>query len=53
MCFVGIVGFIFAQAKIFLVSVLFFCLLNSIDVLQAKKVLGLELQWFLFFFLKL
>jgi len=49
MCFVGIVGFIFAQAKIFLISVLFFCLLNSIVVSQAKQFFGLELQWFLLF----
>jgi hypothetical protein len=41
MCFVGIVDFIFASGKRFLVFVLFFCFLNSIVILHAKQFFGL------------
>jgi hypothetical protein len=41
MCFVGIVDLIFAPGKIFLVSVLFFRLLNSIGIAMVSFVLKL------------
>ncbi len=40
--------FVSTQGKIFLVSIVIFCLLDSMVVLQVKQFFGLRLQWFLF-----
>jgi hypothetical protein len=48
MCFVGVTNFVSTQGKIFLVSVVIFCLLDSMVVLQVKQFFGLQLQRFLF-----
>jgi hypothetical protein len=47
MCFIGVTSFVSTQGKIFLVSVVIFCLLDSMVVLQVKQFFGLQLQWFL------